>query len=82
MEHNKINIFENSKFGDYFTFDDNECIFLEKIEMDLSDGSEQLYKLVVHYHVKYTDGSEKDFASIILAQSDGFVYDDKYVKQI
>lgn len=82
MGHNKTNIFENSKFGDYFTFDDNECIFLEKIEMDLSDDSEQLYKLVVHHHVKYADGSEKDFTSTILAQPDGFVYDDKYVKQI
>ena len=44
MEHNKINIFENSKFGDYFIFDDKDCIFLEKIGMDLSDGCIQINK--------------------------------------
>ena len=82
MRHNKTNIFENSKFGDHFTFDDKDCIFLEKIGMDLYDGSEQLYKLVVHHHVKYTDGSENDFTSTILARPDGFAYGDKYVKQI
>ena len=82
MGHNKTNIFENSKFGDHFIFDDKDCIFLEKIGMDLSDGSEQLYRLVVHHHVKYADNSENDFTSTILALTDGFVYDNKYVKQI
>lgn len=73
--HDKINIFEHSKFGVHFTFNGDDCIFLQQIcEGNKEDGSEALYELAVHRHIKFTDGTEKDFVSIMRVHPDGFAY--------
>lgn len=76
-------IFENAKFGDHFILNNNEeCFFIGKVDMDLDDGLPQLYELIVHHHVRYVDGGEKDYTSNILAHPDGWVYDNLYVKPV
>lgn len=73
--HNKINIFEHSKFGDHFTFDGDDCIFLEQVcEGNEEDGSEALYELAVHKHINFTDGSKKDYVRNIRVHPDGFAF--------
>jgi len=69
------NIFENAKFGDHFTFDGDDCIFLQQIsESNEEDGSDALYELAVHKHINFTDGSQKDYVRNIRVHPDGFAY--------
>lgn len=63
------NIFEDAVFGEHYVFDNCDAIYLEKDDYGL-------HKLAVHRHIKYKDGSEKDFADIMLVHSNGFAYCD------